>query len=273
MSVEVKKDLGVYIYPYTVESKTAIALSQHTGIPLIKTHGSSYKPKSSDVIINWGGCTDAIKEYNRDVKTVYNTPTGIEGTSSKQRILTTIRGTGCCTPDLVTRTQLVNNWFATGHFAVGHNISHTARDTFFLTPEDKLSCNFYTQYIPKAQEYLVHVWEKDVIFVQQLELSRVDKNGKLVNKKDVNWKIRSHNNGFYWKDSHVYDVNEEILKQALRAVRGIRGIQFGAVHVMFSINDNKATVINFKTKPFLQQEGIKRYAEVFRHIVRKSERS
>jgi glutathione synthase/RimK-type ligase-like ATP-grasp enzyme len=123
------------------------------------------------------------------------------------------------------------------------------------TPEELVDAPLYVQYIPKSQEFRVHVMFNKVIFVQE----KRKRNGVEANKQ-----IRTHDNGWVFcvKDVVLPEGAAEICTRAVDAL----GLDFGAVDVVF--RQGRAYVLEVNTAPGLEGTTLQRYTDALRRLAR-----
>lgn len=119
----------------------------------------------------------------------------------------------------------------------------------------------YVMYVPKKQEYRVHVFRNEVVDVQR-KARRKD-----VADENVNWKIRNHSNGFIFaRGEALGDVPEDVLVQSKLAVVAC-GLDFGAVDVIFSDKEQAAYVLEVNSAPGLSGSTLDGYVQRFRELM------
>lgn len=103
----------------------------------------------------------------------------------------------------------------------------------------------YVDYIRKDLEYRVHVAGGEVIFVQQ-------KRRRLENEQTEDQKlIRNYDNGWVFCPVDVADVAGDVRDIAVAAVAAV-GLDFGAVDLVVSRNDNLPYVLEINTAPGIE---------------------
>ena len=119
----------------------------------------------------------------------------------------------------------------------------------------------YTVYVPKKQEYRVHVFRGEVIDIQR-KARRRD-----VPDDQINWKVRNHANGFVFarNGDALGDVPDDVLTQAVAAVSSL-GLDFGAADVIFNDSSALAYVLEVNTAPGLEGTTLENYVWAFRGL-------
>jgi len=134
---------------------------------------------------------------------------------------------------------------------------HSGAGIVIATNEEELvDAPLYVEYIPKKEEYRVHIFKGEVLHCQR-------KARKLEHPADkVNWQIRNHANGFIFEIKEPEDVPEMCIEQALLAVQAV-GLDFGAVDVIWNEKQQKAYVLEINTAPGLEGSTLDKYVEAF----------
>jgi len=109
----------------------------------------------------------------------------------------------------------------------------------------------YTKYVKKQDEYRVHVFDGEVIDVQQ------KKKRQLVPNEDVNYQIRNSANGWvYCRDAVVVP---DCVRTAAVAACAALGLDFGAADVGYNCAGQSAVVYEVNTAPGLEGTTLERY--------------
>lgn len=109
----------------------------------------------------------------------------------------------------------------------------------------------YTAYIPKKAEYRFHVFNGEVIDVQEKRKKRgID---------ERNTRIRNVNNGYvYCRDNLTPPTGAAEL--AVRAVQAL-GYDYGAVDIVYNEKRNQCYVLEVNSRPGLMGTTVERYAD------------
>ncbi len=111
----------------------------------------------------------------------------------------------------------------------------------------------YTEYIPKKAEYRVHVFNGEVIDIQQKKKSRS------FNNELRDTRVRNTNNGYvYCRDG--IDPPDGIAPLALSAVAAC-GYQYGAVDIIFNEKRNQCYVLEVNSRPGLMGTTLDKYSD------------
>ena len=112
----------------------------------------------------------------------------------------------------------------------------------------------YTRYVPKQDEYRVHVFGGRVIAVQR-KARRND-------VENPNWRIRNHANGFVFAREGVV-APQQVIEQSIMAVAAL-GLDFGGVDVIFNRHRDTAYVLEINTACGLEGQTVNDYADAIR---------
>lgn len=243
----------MYIYPYKSGSKSVNALKNELGILAIKRENSKFKGEGDKIVINWGSTVlnEEILKCN-----VYNKPEHVKLATNKRDFFRLVDGQVNIPPYTEDWAE-AKAWFDGGKIVVARHIleGHSAEGLEIVETNYQMeTCKevpLFTQYIPKKDEYRVHVAFGEVIDVQR--------KAKKHAAKGVNWKVRSHNNGFVFVREGV-EPPEDVLVQAVNSIK-IVGLDFGAVDVIWNKYRGKAYVLEVNTAPGLEGQTVKAYAE------------
>lgn len=252
------------IYPYKQGSKSAKALAEALGVKRIKHEGD--KPARCDVVLNWGASI-----WKRDIvlhgpMTVLNYPEAVAKAANKLEAFKAFKNhqAGVVAPPWTESRVEASRWLAedvcgivvcrtklTGHSGEGIVLVEQGAGELVDAP-------LYAAYIPKKEEYRIHVNQGAVFHVQRKARN------KEIPDDQVNWKIRNHGNGFIFAHINV-DVPDEAKQQAIMAVQSL-GLQFGAVDIILGV-DRQWYVLEVNTACGLEGTTLEKYVEQFKQFV------
>lgn len=246
----------IRIYPYKQGSRSAASLAAALGGRVLKLEGSTFRPRPGDLIVNWGASATPFA-VGRDNLNLLNVPMCTQVAADKLRSFRSLRDGGVRVPDFWTSTAeippdafpIVCRTVLNGHSGRGIVLADTAAD---LVPAP-----LYVRYVPKRDEYRVHVLRGRVIAVQR-KARRTD-------VEDPNWRIRNHANGFNFVRDGVV-APDDVIAQSIMAVAAL-GLDFGAVDCGFNERHGQATVYEVNTAPGLEGTTITDYASAFRELI------
>lgn len=252
--------MTTFLYPYKDGSASAKALATALGIKRIKREGSKFKWYDDRTIINWG-CSE-IPSHN-SLCGIINEPQLVALVTDKLSFFRQFLETNDWTVPYTTDQNVVGEWLANGKTVVARTIltGHSGAGITLLNGEHAYipDAPLYTLYIPKKDEYRVHVSTNGVFDIQQKK-RKTD-----VADEDVDWKIRNLAGGFVYAREGltvpdcVRDVAVEVFNQT--------GLDFGAVDIIYNEQQNKAYALEINTAPGLTGTTLEKYTEMLRELI------
>lgn len=236
------------VLPYKQGSKGAKALASEMGGLVLKTEGSTFKPREGDVVVNWGssshtGCTTHNKDGER-----------LSNATNKLLFFRAMRETGLTPEFWETKSAIpegaypvVARTILNGHSGAGIVIAST--------PDSLPNCSLYVKYEKKRDEYRVHVGRGGKLISLQQKKRR---NGV----ENPNWQIRNHDNGFIYAREGV-NPPKQVIDAAHRTLE-VLDLDFGAVDVIWNNTQERAYVLEINTAPGLEGQTVRDYARFFR---------
>ena len=248
----------MHLYAWKAGSNGAAELAQALGIKRIKRDNSKFKGGPTKTVINWGS-TELPVEVQKSK--VLNRPEAVKKCTNKLVFFNTVAG-NVSIPDFTNDYDTAVRWVGEGNTVCARKVlnGHGADGLVLMSqdnPREWVKAPLYTKYVPKRDEYRVHVIKGNVVHIQRKAL----RPGR-AEEGEINWKVRNLENGFIYV---IGDVNppEDVLLQAKKAVETI-GLDFGAVDVIYNEKKDKAFVLEINTAPGLQGETIQKYAEALK---------
>ncbi len=229
------------------------ALAEKLGIRRIKHKGSTFKGAPHKVVLNWGSSN--LPEEVMKCR-IINNPEAIATASHKTKAFQAMLEGEVSIPDFTADKEEAKGWLKDGNKVVARQkLQGSGGDGIVLIEkeEDFVDAPLYVRYIPKKDEYRVHVFAGDVLDVQQ------KKRKKDVADDEVNWQIRNHGNGFIFAREGVAPP-QDVIDEAVNAVQAL-GLDFGAVDIVYNEKQSKAYVLEVNTAPGLEGTTLDNYAE------------
>lgn len=251
------------IFPYKAGSASAKALAEALGVERIKAEGSKFKGAAHKTILNWG-CSKLPAEILKC--RVLNSPESVSKASNKLSFFKAMAKAGVSIPRFTEAMDEVEKMMEEGKTVVARTIlnGHSGAGIVLIEPEDDeiTHAPLYVEYVPKKQEYRIHVFQGEVVDVQR-KARKAD-----VPDDQVNWKIRNLANGFIFarNEEALGKVPEDVLDQAKAAVVAC-GLDFGAVDVIFNDKHKKAYVLEINTAPGLAGGTLEGYVNRLKEVV------
>lgn len=253
----------VNIYSWKEASEGAKQLAEAMGIKRLKHEGSKYKGSDKKIVINWGSSSvpDEVKKSR-----ILNPTNVVALCSNKLNFFKALSGKGVTIPDWTDDYDQAIKWVTDGHVVCARTVlsGHSATGLVLMdkdNPKSFVKAPLYTKYVPKKDEYRVHVVAGKVIDVQRKAL----RNGWLEEHGgDVNYKVRNLANGFVYVRQDVV-APKQVMEEAVKAAEIVK-LDFGAVDVVFNAKKDAAYVLEINTAPGLEGASVENYAKALGEI-------
>lgn len=248
------------ILPYKNGSKSVKEMKGAMGAVELRLENSRFKGNERKKVINWGHSA-----INAEVLKcqVLNSFEAVSNASNKLIAFKTLNRPDVRIPAFTTSYETARDWVRQGVVVVERHklCGHSGEGIRIVDREDDLQkAPLYVKYIPKTQEYRVHVVKGNVIDIQRKARQ------KAVADEDVNWKVRNLANGFiYARDFAEEDLPQDLRVQAVSAVNAL-GLAFGAVDLIYNKKSACSYVLEVNTAPGLQGQTLEAYAKAFADI-------
>lgn len=251
----------LYIYPYKIGSGSAYALrdalSRKLGyrVKLVKPNGR-FKPRRTDQVINWGNSTTPNWKWNTTDD--YNNPNCVRIAANKLQTFQYLQGAGFThIPEFTTDQQVAQDWINQGKTVFCRTVlnGNSGRGIVIADADHPLVASpLYVQYKKKKQEFRVHVFNGEVIDVQEKR-----KRTEFEGERDT--RIRNLSNGYVFARENIV-VPQQIKDVCYGAVATL-GLQFGAVDVIWNEREQQAYVLEINTAPGLEGTTLVNYVKAF----------
>ncbi len=256
----------MFLYSSNPRSQGARRLARELGCRRIRHRNSRFKAhrgRRGPHVVNWGASQLPGWSYRLEqMGCILNAPRAVERASNKLAFFHDMRETDL-TPKHTQGDKNAQNWLRDGHKVVCRTLLNASGGRGIViasTVEELINAPLYVQYIPKRAEYRVHVFNGEVIDVQQ----KVRRRGI----EPTNWKIRSHDNGFIFQREMMHD--RVVFKARDIAVECMEqtDLLFGAVDVIYNERQDRAYVLEINTAPGLEGQTVLSYARAIREYIR-----
>jgi glutathione synthase/RimK-type ligase-like ATP-grasp enzyme len=254
----------VYLYPYNSKSESAKAISKALGARMIRLENSRFRGKGK-IVVNWG---NSMTNEEIEQATVLNRPESVALVSNKLTFFNHVAGRANI-PDWSIHRKQAEEWLANGKIVcvreklTGHSGEGLVifNDLASFSDYDHSQAKMYVLYIPKKDEYRVHVVGNQVVDIQR-KAKRAE-----IPANAVNWKIRSHANGFVFVREGVRETTpQEVFDQALNVVN-LCGLHFGAVDVIWNDYRKAAYVLEINTAPGVENTTVDTYVSSLQDLI------
>jgi len=248
------------IFPYKMTSAGAKALAKKLGCKRVYPN-RKYCPSAYHLIINWGH-SKGPTTWGEDCGEWLNPVMSVAAAANKLTAFKIMNEVGVSIPEFTTDPYEAADWFYDGHTVVERSTltGHGGEGIYLHVPnsgeEDVFDISdspLWVKYIKKAAEYRVHVFNGEVIDVQQ------KRNRKDFDTEEVNYQIRNYDNGWVFCREDV-DPDDTVLEEAIKAVKAL-GLNFGAVDIIWNEYHARAFVLEVNTAPGLQGSSVQIYAK------------
>lgn len=258
-----------YVFPYKAGSRSASALSAALGGRVLKVTGSKFVPGKYRKVINWGSSDCPWECLNGDYYV------GVASNKLNFFNLIFAQDDPPRIPTFTTSREIAQGWLGgSNQHTTGFRCSavvarekltgHSGEGIVIVEKGGELPpAPLYVEYVPKDAEYRIHVFNGEVIDVQRKVRD--------ASKEPLDWRVRSHHNGFIFTrstaggDRHADVCPKDVLDQAVKAMAS-SGLTFGGVDVIWNKKREKAYVLEINTAcglegetPDIYARAIKRY--------------
>jgi len=247
------------IYSYNQGSQGAVALAKAMDIKRLRHGGKSkWVGGKGKELINWGA-SEIPEQFAEGGTRIINPPWHVSRMSNKLTAFEVFRKAGVRIPECTSSLGQAQKWLGEGFTVFARTVlsGHSGIGIIMMEPEHidthQTQARLYTKYIPKNDEFRVHVVGDKVILVQRKGLKEEFKGD------DVNWKIRNLANGFIFARNNI-QTPQDVIDQALLAIRS-SGLDFGAVDVIWNAKRAQAYVLEINTAPGLVGTTVEDYAK------------
>ena len=255
--------MSLYIYSYNPGSEGAKLLKEALQISKIKNEKSKFIGNPKKTVINWGS-TELPLEVRKC--RVINQPSIVQLASNKLSFFRHVgRVNNNIIPPWTIDPKQAIEWVTAGYEVCARTVlnGHSAKGLVVMeknNPKSFGTAPLYTQYIPKKEEYRVHIVRGDVVDLQR----KVLRKEKAESGEPINWKIRNLDNGFIYQKNDIHP-SDSVFNVALEVMK-ILGLDFGAVDVVCHSKNQTAYVLEINTAPGITGTTVDNYANAFRRL-------
>lgn len=246
-----------FIYAYNPNSEGSKELRDALKIKGIRHENSRFKGSRDKRVINWGSSSLPPEVMKC---TVVNRPELVALCSNKLKFFQKIKTVdNSIVPNWTTDMDEAIRWVGEGKVVCARTVlsGHSGEGLVIMeksNPNGFVKAPLYTEYVPKKEEYRVHIVNQNIIDVQRKVLSEAKK----TSGEDINWRVRNHDNGFIYQRDNI-NPPRSVPNMALAAVAAI-GLDFGAVDIVYNAKSDRSYVLEINTAPGLQGTSVTNYA-------------
>lgn len=263
--------MNIFIWPYSRHSKSAKALANKLEVNTIKRVGSSVVDKEDRLIVNWGS-----RDCPYTKAKVLNKSSAVIICSNKHTFFRHIsnhnfvdKDNQIHIPDWTTEREVAERWMAWWKVCSRTVLNGNNGEGLIISdqPDDHPTTGvlLWTKYIPKTEEFRVHIFDGSVIEVQKKVWP------KSKDSTGVDWTQRNYDDGFVFQSATFREVSKDIIDQAKLAVQAV-GLDFAGVDVIKG-TDGNAYVLEINTAPGIEGSDITLYANSIRDIAKRLSQS
>ena len=254
------------IHPYKAGSRSSAMLKEHLGALQVRVDGKSrYRPRETDVMINWGASKSFIGDTTPSV--VLNPFNCVATAVNKLTFFRKLDSTSLTVPYTESKEQ-AQEWVDDGKIVVARTVlnGHSGEGIVICDEGvDIPDSSLYTMYVPKKSEFRVHVVGDKIIRTQKKilrpEISEELRQGTR-DKSEINWGVRNLDNGFIYNSLET-EVPTQVQEVAVESIRRT-GLDFGAVDVLFNEKRGAAFVLEINCAPGLTEDTCGAYVAAFK---------
>ena len=244
------------VIPYRQGSRGASELARGLDGVVLRLQGSRYRPRTRDVIINWGNVTPPMFGGIRTLN-----GTGIRQASNK---LEFFRRVSAADPDIIPSFwgnsrdipdnvyPIVCRTVLAGHSGEGIVIANS--------PAEVVPAPLYVRYIKKQDEYRIHVGKSG----DEIVIIDVQKKARRTDHANPNWRVRNLANGFIYARENV--VAPDCVLDAARRGLACTDLDFGAVDVIYNAHTQRAYALEINCAPGIMGTTVQNYVNYFRSL-------
>ncbi len=256
--------MTIKLFPYKQGSASCKALANALGIKRVKLQGGVWKGRQGDFLINWGSSSQQVVQVAGGA-TILNHPEHLKVSGNKLatfNMLQQVNQGGDEIQHINIPEFSVQKAWAEAKIREGKKVAcrtvlngHSGQGIVIAETVDQLvDAPLYVQYIPKKEEYRVHVMNGEAFFVQR-KARKTE-----VPDDQVNWQVRNLAGGFIYANQNIVPP-EGVTEQAKRAIIAL-GLDFGAVDVVTTAR-GQVYVLEVNSACGLAGTTLDKYVEAF----------
>lgn len=271
--------IPVGIIPYSPYSKGAKQLSKLLDcFFLIREHFNEWDasrqnwsdgfrkmqpPTKFTSVINWG--VGGGIPIPKDIK-VFNKPKEVAAAVNKTTFFKAMAAAkdGPRIPLFTESAEQAMGWVNEGKTIMARQVTEGKMGQGILFyDEDELpqflNAPLFVEFILNLYEFRAHFAFGEIIYWQKKDLTDAARAAG-----NVDFRVRSHRNGFYFMSQGDFRVPEDVQAQAMKAVKA-SGLDFGALDIVYNRYYDKAYILECNTAPGIDEgKTAEKYADAFR---------
>lgn len=240
----------IRIFPYKLGSESARALATALDSLCVKPDGM-YRPRANDLVVNWGNSHIPNWYGQTEIEQTLNHPLNVRIAVNKLTTLELLQRSGIPTPEWTTNIGVAQEWLDDEFKVVERNTLNGSKGEGIRIlnndSEQPVQAPLYTKLIERAREYRVHVFDGQVIDLQQK---------KRREGNDSDGTIKNLANGWVFVRDDITPPPRSIFDVSVRAVQAL-GLDFGGVDVL--VKDGQCYVLEINCAVGLEGSTINSY--------------
>lgn len=234
------------IYAYKLGSETAKRLALGLGTKIVRPHGD-FRNNYNHKIINWGATESPSWKF--DPSRFLNNPLNVMKSVNKILTLQTLLENNIPHVQFTTEKYIATQWLNEGVVVRGTVTGYGGRGVKIITGGEIPDAPLYTKFVPKAREYRFHVFDGQVIDIQQKK-----RRAGLEERPDG--LIKNLANGWVFCRDEITPFPDNAPSVALETIRAL-GLNFGAVDMLSK--DGQVYVLEVNSAPGLDGTTLQKY--------------
>lgn len=191
------------------------------------------------------------------------TPFALQGGTDKLTQLNKFNSNDVECPEFTTNRTTAAEWITAGSVVVCRKLLRSSEGKGIVvaeTVEQLVQAPLYTKYVPKKEEYRVHVLDGEVIGVQMKKKRRGFEDER-------NTKIRNLANGYVFCRDGILEP-PALRDLAIKATAAL-GYRLGAVDIAHNVKKERLVVLEVNANPGMQGQTLEDYSACisFQHVV------
>ena len=237
------------VLPYKMNSLSSRAISKHFNVKRVYPN-RNYRPKSGDVVLNWGFCGIApvLEQDNADF-TVLNKPDAVNKASDKISTLRLLKQHKIPHVDFLLNKACAKAVATAGQMIYCRTLTRGKEGKGIVlakSHEEVVDAKLYTRHFKNDHEYRIHVFDGEVIdMVEKRKMSseRMESHG--ITRDETSEFIRNMKKGYSFCRKDLV-IPEHVKQIAIDSVKAL-GLDFSGVDIAYNSETDDARVLELNT--------------------------
>lgn len=250
------------ILPYKIGSQSSKNIVRELG-GLRVYPDRRYRPRSNHLIVNWGS-SKLPNWYDSSFK-ILNNPIAVSKAANKITTLMTLGASGVSTIQYTTDYFYASEWLEQGDDVVErHVVNGTKGQGIRIVKAESTEalqlCQLYTKMIRNSREYRVHVFQGNIIDVQQ----KKRRNRESEDVERISGGIKNISNGWVFCRENLTEYPQKMLDESIKAVN-VLGLDFGAVDVL--VKNGEVSILEVNTAVGMEGTTLLKYVTEIKKLL------